>query len=282
MDKKECNISWKTYSDHLRNMLHDMISSNELTDVTLVSDDKRQMKAHKVVLSACSAVFKSIIKNIPQNSSVIYLRGIQHQEMESILEFMYLGEAKLQQDRLQEFLNVVNDLEIKEISKNDKVAANDDNDIIEIENNQRNYEVTKFHLPETSDIADVAAGKLDNDEIAKNVINDTDTDINGADAEFINDKKREDINTLGNANDRDGKFYCNLCNQNELTRYDLYKHILKNHNKYTCHLCDKELAWRTWKNEEALSVHMNSKHTYLHCDECAYKTCFKYGYFRKF
>jgi len=175
---------------------------------------------------------------------------------------------------LQEFLNVVNNLEIKEISKNDKVAANDDNDIIEIENNQRNYEVTKFHLPETSDIANVAAGKLDNDEIAKNVINDQgqDTDTDGADAEFINDKKREDINTPGNANDRNGKFYCNLCNQNELTRYDLYKHILKNHNKYTCHLCDKELAWRTWKNEEALSVHMNSKHTYLHCDECAYKT----------
>jgi len=93
MDKKECNISWKTYSDHLRNMLHDMLSSNELTDVTLVSDDKRQMKAHKVVLSACSAVFKSIIKNIPQNSSVIYLRGIQHQEMESILEFIWVKQS---------------------------------------------------------------------------------------------------------------------------------------------------------------------------------------------
>jgi len=75
------------------------------------------MGAHKIVLSACSAVFKSIIQDLPQNSSVIYLRGVQHQEMESILEFMYLGVATFYQERMSEFLNVAKSLEIKEISK---------------------------------------------------------------------------------------------------------------------------------------------------------------------
>ena len=64
------------------------MKSNELTDVTLVSDDKKQFKAHKFVLSACSKAFKSIINHLLPNSSVIYLRGIHHEEMQSILEFM--------------------------------------------------------------------------------------------------------------------------------------------------------------------------------------------------
>merc|ERR1712208_243321 len=93
------------------------MKSDKLTDVTLVYDDKIQFKAHKIVLSACSTVFKSIINDLPQNNSVIYLRGVQHQEMESILEFMYLGVATFYQKRMNEFLNAAKNLEIKEISK---------------------------------------------------------------------------------------------------------------------------------------------------------------------
>ena len=84
LNEDRYNLNWHTYLDHLREMLHEMMKSNELTDVTLVCDDKRRFKAPKIVLSACSLVFKSIINDLPY-SSVIYLRGIQHQEMESIL-----------------------------------------------------------------------------------------------------------------------------------------------------------------------------------------------------
>ena len=50
MHQEKYNLNWHTYSDHLREMLHEMMKSNELTDVTLVCDDKRQFKAHKIVL----------------------------------------------------------------------------------------------------------------------------------------------------------------------------------------------------------------------------------------
>jgi len=61
MSHKKFNLTWKTYTDHLRGMLHSMMSSSELTDVTLVSEDK---KAHKVVLIASSPVFKNNLKHI--------------------------------------------------------------------------------------------------------------------------------------------------------------------------------------------------------------------------
>ena len=42
MHQEKCNLNWQTYSDHLREMLNEMMKSNELTDVTLVCDDKIQ------------------------------------------------------------------------------------------------------------------------------------------------------------------------------------------------------------------------------------------------
>ena len=39
-------LEWNSHSDHLRKMLHNMNKSSELTDVTLLCDDKRQLKAH--------------------------------------------------------------------------------------------------------------------------------------------------------------------------------------------------------------------------------------------
>merc|ERR1712126_241602 len=119
MVQEKYDLNWHTYSDHLKDMLHNMMKSDELTDVTLVCDDKRQLKAHKVVLSACSPVFKDIIKTLPDKNAVIYLRGINCQEMESVREFMYMGVASFYQDRMNEFFNAAKNLEIKEISTND-------------------------------------------------------------------------------------------------------------------------------------------------------------------
>ena len=121
------NISWYTYSDHLRQMLHEMMKTSKLTDVTLVCDDKRQFKAHKIVLSACSTIFKCIIDDLPQSSSVIYLKGIQQQEMESILQFMYLGEATIHQDKMKKFVKVARNLEIKDF-EDEKVTFEEPED----------------------------------------------------------------------------------------------------------------------------------------------------------
>ena len=106
MNQEKFNLTWHSYTDHLREMLNDMMSSDELTDVTLVSEDKKKFRAHKVVLSASSSVFKSIISDTNLFSPIIYLRGIQSFEIESILQFIYLGEATFYQERMNEFINV--------------------------------------------------------------------------------------------------------------------------------------------------------------------------------
>ena len=111
-------MTWDQFPNHVRLILHDMMESDDLTDVTLMCADQVKFKAHKVILSACSEVFKDIIKSsksIPIPGSFIYLRGIQSTEMKSLLEFMYLGQATLEQDRMSDFLNIAKDLKIKGI-----------------------------------------------------------------------------------------------------------------------------------------------------------------------
>ena len=111
-------FSWHTYTDHLRDMLKEMMTSNDFADVTLVCDDKKEIKAHRNILSACSPVFKNMLKIDQQsNHPVIYLRGIQHLEMESILKFVYLGETSIHQDSLTEFIQTAKLLEIREFDK---------------------------------------------------------------------------------------------------------------------------------------------------------------------
>ena len=61
-DKENFNVSWHNYSEHLRDMLEDMSSDDSFADVTLVTDDKKQIKAHRNILSACSSVFKEILQ----------------------------------------------------------------------------------------------------------------------------------------------------------------------------------------------------------------------------
>ena len=67
-------------------MFKDLYEEEKHSDVTLVSDDQTQFKAHKIVLRACSPVFKKIIENNPSQNPLIYLRGIQSYEMESTLQ----------------------------------------------------------------------------------------------------------------------------------------------------------------------------------------------------
>ena len=45
----------------------------------------------------------------------MYLRGIQYSELESIMQFIYLGEATFYEERMDEFLAVAKSFEIKEL-----------------------------------------------------------------------------------------------------------------------------------------------------------------------
>jgi len=209
----------------------------------LVCDDKRQLKAHKIVLSACSTVFKGILENLPENNSVIYLRGIHHQEMESILEFMYLGVATFYQDRMQEFLNVAKSLEIKEISKDvefDVDSANNRDSDVQV--NEINPEVGVNTEPHV------------NEQLVSSNI---DANINHKNSSKVKTLEREHV--------------CIECDTQFSKKCNLRKHIQSVHKgvKYACTQCDYQGT-----QEGNLKIHIQSKHEGIKysCNQCDHQT----------
>merc|ERR1719427_1437432 len=114
------DLKWKTFDDNLVEVFKNLGEEGHFADVTLVSDDQVQTPAHKVVLSACSPVLKTLLVNNPHSHPLLYLRGIKQTELQAIIKFMYFGETQIFENRITEFVSVAKDLEVKEISEEEQ------------------------------------------------------------------------------------------------------------------------------------------------------------------
>ena len=106
-----------SFQDHLALMVKNLFTENIFCDVTLVTDDQTQFKAHKFVLSACSSILKSLFEKNPHPHPLIYLNGVQKKEMEWILQFMYLGETRIDDDGIEDFFNVAEIFKVKQLAQ---------------------------------------------------------------------------------------------------------------------------------------------------------------------
>ena len=77
-----------------------------LFDVTLVSRDQKQVSAHRLVLSACSEFFKTIFHSNTHSHPLLYLDGVDHGEINLMLDYIYKGEVQIFQDCLDRFLSI--------------------------------------------------------------------------------------------------------------------------------------------------------------------------------
>ena len=64
-------LNWHTFSDHLRLMFKDLYEERKYSDVTLICEDQTQFKAHKIVLSACSAVLKDLSPSVKPSAAML-------------------------------------------------------------------------------------------------------------------------------------------------------------------------------------------------------------------
>jgi len=233
------------------------MSSEELTDVTLVSEDKKIFKAHKVFLSACSSLFKSIIHDSNLSSPIIYLRGIQSLEIESILQFIYLGEATFYQERMNEFIDVAKSLEVKEISKDIEIPQNEHHDNFE-EKDDNEFQATES-LP-------VKSGSISSQrQVIKNSENKYPCDQCNYKATESNNLQRH-IKSI-----HDGvKYPCDQCNYKATASSSLQQHIKSIHDgvTYPCDQCNYKAKDPSHLRRHIKSIHEGVKYP---CNQCNYK-----------
>ena len=79
-----------------------------------------QIGAHKLVLSSASPVFHDLLKNNPHSSPLIYMRGIKTEELQAIVDFVYCGQASVDQKDLAAFLALAAELQLKGLTDHSK------------------------------------------------------------------------------------------------------------------------------------------------------------------
>ena len=111
-------MAWNEFESCTSNSFKGFITREEFVDVTLACDDDKQVKAHKVILSACSPFFRNILRRNPHQHPLLYLKGVKYTDLQSVLNFMYHGEVNVAQEELNSFLAVAEDLRVKGLTQN--------------------------------------------------------------------------------------------------------------------------------------------------------------------
>ena len=107
------NLRWDNFEANTRVALKELRDETEFCDVTLACANGKQVSAHKVILAGGSKFFQQILKQNPHPHPLLYLKGVRYDYLLSILDFVYTGEANINQKEIESFFDVANDLQIK-------------------------------------------------------------------------------------------------------------------------------------------------------------------------
>jgi hypothetical protein len=251
MQQEIFSLKWNFFSTHLTSSISDVFTENTFSDVTLVSDDLIQFQAHKCVLSASSPVLKNLLLSNPHSHPLIYLRGVKHQELESILQFIYLGEARFYEGNMDRFMDAVKDLQIKQLAE----CFMTGNPFL-----NREEDATDHIISSTTTDPDIHANI--NDEYY-------------ADPQSISSTAEEilqlDMRTYNIDGESGSQMYnCDECEAVFKSHSGLLRHTRTKHEGivYSCNQCEYKAT-----QQGHLKAHIQSKHegvTY-NCNQCEYQ-----------
>lgn len=105
----------KRQGDFFQSMLN-MMRQEELCDVTL-NVEGRAIKAHKLVLAACSSFFHAMFttRMAEAQTSQVELKDVTYETVSAIVQFAYTADIKLTDSNVQELLSAANQYQIQPV-----------------------------------------------------------------------------------------------------------------------------------------------------------------------
>ena len=236
MSAEKLCLNWNDFQENTLSSFKELRADKEFTDVTLACGDGHQVVAHKVVLIMSSPLFRNMLKTNKHPHPMIYMRGVNMDDLAAMMDFLYRGEANVLQENLDSFLALANELQLKGLTGDQNTDVDnrsqlpekmhqqkvltEDNLMLQKERQsgtergspvKRNFERT-VSLVETAD-----SGQLD--QQIKSMMDSTENYItrkNGA-------RKRA--------------FICKVCGK-KAEDSDIRRHIEANHLSNVSHSCD--------------------------------------------
>ncbi|XP_043221342.1 broad-complex core protein isoforms 1/2/3/4/5-like isoform X3 [Amphibalanus amphitrite] len=117
-DLQKFCLRWNDYRSSVTAAFEGLRQDEELLDMTLCCEGKK-IKAHRVMLSACSPFFRELLKENPCQHPVFMLRDVSYRDLWSAIEFVYKGEVNVRQADLATFLKTAEMLQLRGLTEED-------------------------------------------------------------------------------------------------------------------------------------------------------------------
>ena len=268
---------------------------NILGDVTLVFDDGKLLKAHKVLLSLNSVFFNDIFKSPGGHGSekIILMQDFSYFTIKLLLQYLYTGQANVSQEDLIDFIETANVLGINAVKK---VNIDMQDNLVDLANfifleknvSAKETEINndKEHSLRETEITNAIVDKGG----VEVLMNDFDTSENSSenyDNNVEEIKRKEKPNkTIDHFCDYCGKgyktrkqlkrhkklhegskFQCEKCPNVFSDKRHLFRHNQSLHEgvTYQCKKCDKEFSQKQNMIRHFENIHEQIKH---HCELC--------------
>eukprot|EP00092_Neocalanus_flemingeri_P038039 GFUD01041408.1.p1 GENE.GFUD01041408.1~~GFUD01041408.1.p1 ORF type:complete len:299 (-),score=62.60 GFUD01041408.1:57-953(-) len=286
MDKYELKST--EFGDNLSSYFRTLREDGDLFDITLACDDD-QLEAHKIILSASSVFFKSVIKRNPHSHPLLYLKGVKIDDLRPLLDFMYLGKTKVAQDHLETFLTLGKELGVKGLDRDEQTldtekTINEERNVDEYADIEKNAKLKMCRSPrmKSSKKSEIMNVNVKMEENAQTILNfdDSETGLEfgktlfqnaNIDEVLTNDSNITEASDMSIHSDIDAQiesllvrvtnregcrgWQCSECNKYSKFKANLKKHI-EIHLEglhFSCKYCDK-----VCKTRNSLNFHMHS------------------------
>ncbi|XP_011307660.1 broad-complex core protein isoforms 1/2/3/4/5 isoform X3 [Fopius arisanus] len=125
VDTQHFCLRWNNYQSSITSAFENLRDDEDFVDVTLACDGK-SLKAHRVVLSACSPYFRELLKSTPCKHPVIVLQDVAFSDLHALVEFIYHGEVNVHQRSLSSFLKTAEVLRVSGLTQQADATERDE------------------------------------------------------------------------------------------------------------------------------------------------------------
>ena len=249
MNSEKFSLKWNDFQQTVSNSFRSLRKEADFFDVILVSDDQVYIEGHKLVLSASSDFFRSILKKCTNPNPMIYLTGISSRDLQFIIDYIYQGQVEIYQEHLDNFLEVAQKLKIAGLNSNEDKTENKPH-VREI-SPQREENYSYNQQLESNDSFKEEAFMTTNQISQIDKIGLPQSEMSWTFGSELDLKIQEMTSEVN------GILTCTVCGKTAKQKINLKKHI-ETHIKglsFPCQQCGK-----TFRSRNSLQFHVSSKH----------------------
>ena len=247
-------LKWNDFQENVNAAFQTLREDTHFSDVTLACEDGHNFEAHKVILATTSPLFHNLLRKNKHPHPLIYMRGMKSEDLNAVMDFLYYGEAKIDQENLASFLHIAEELKLKGLENNTKQIQPEFQK--PLEGNHKPTKTEPFFLESVDSLDEEIAFNtaIPSDKVGVIAITNP---SNSGDFEEL-DTRIKTMITQGQTMRKNGKeknSACSVCGKEGPYR-NIKDHIEANHVEDVCIPCNS--CEKTFKSRRSLASHKPS------------------------